>query len=171
MAIVAAVMTSVPAQAQTQGQTQAVTLGDVKFDETIDLAGNKLQLNGAGIRKRLIFNVYAAGLYAQDKFSTPEAFHAQTSPKRMSVVMLRKLKGEDLGKMFARYFEDNMDKAQYSRLLPGILKASGLLYKCKEFQPGQGFTVDWIPGTGTKLSSTCTPDTAVVQEPDSMSRS
>ncbi|MDO5692591.1 MAG: chalcone isomerase family protein [Pseudomonadota bacterium] len=160
LVIAAAMMAAVPAQAQT------LTLGDAKFDETIELAGSKLQLNGAGIRKKLIFNVYAAGLYAQDKFSTTEAFHAQTGPKRMSVVMLRKLKGEELGRSFARDLENNMDKAQFSRLLPGIMQVSNLLYKCAEFQPGQGFTVDWIPGSGTKLASTCTPETAVVKEPE-----
>ena len=40
-----------------------VTVSGVKYDETADVRGTKLQLNGAGVRYKAVFKVYTAGLY------------------------------------------------------------------------------------------------------------
>ena len=38
-----------------------VTVSGVKYDETADVRGTKLQLNGAGVRYKAVFKVYTAG--------------------------------------------------------------------------------------------------------------
>ena len=40
----------------------ATEVSGVKFDNTMDLRGSKLQLNGVGVRYKLVFKVYTAGL-------------------------------------------------------------------------------------------------------------
>ena len=49
-----------------------VTVSGVKFQDTTELRGAKLQLNGAGVRYKAIFKVYAAGLYLPKRGSTPQ---------------------------------------------------------------------------------------------------
>ena len=49
-----------------------VDMAGVKFEDTIDQRGNKLVLNGAGVRYKAIFKVYSAGLYLPKKTSSPE---------------------------------------------------------------------------------------------------
>jgi hypothetical protein len=44
----------------------------VKMEDTIDFRGAKLELNGAGVRYKAVFKVYAAGLYLTKKASTAE---------------------------------------------------------------------------------------------------
>jgi Chalcone isomerase-like len=39
------------------------TVGGIRFEPEVNLSGQKLKLNGAGIRYRAIFKVYVAGLY------------------------------------------------------------------------------------------------------------
>ena len=59
-----------PLHAWAQNQVDA---GGVKFDPRVTVQGQSLQLNGAGVRYKAIFKVYAAGLYLPQKADTPEA--------------------------------------------------------------------------------------------------
>src|SRR3954465_8772434 len=93
-----------------------VTVAGVKYEDSADLRGSKLQLNGAGIRYKGPFKVYAAGLYVPKKSGTPEELLAQPGAKRMSVVMLRDIDASELGKLFVRGVEDNMDRAAMGKL-------------------------------------------------------
>ena len=45
------------------GAQAAVEVADVRFEEQIRLGTNELQLNGAGLRTKVFFKVYAMGLY------------------------------------------------------------------------------------------------------------
>ena len=131
---------------------EPVTLSGVKYEDTLDLRGSKLQLNGAGIRYKAIFKVYTAGLYLPKKAGTPEEVLSMPGAKSMRVVMLRDIDSGELGKLFARGMEDNMEKAQFSKLVPGVMRMSQLFSDIKGLKAGEGFTLDWIPGTGAVVS-------------------
>jgi hypothetical protein len=131
---------------------QTVTVSGVKYDESIDLRGNKLQLNGAGTRYKAVFRVYTAGLYLPKKVGTTEEVLAMPGAKRMAVVMLRDIDSGELGKLFARGMEDNMDRSSFSKLVPGVMRMSQLFSDIKGLKAGEGFTLDWIPGTGAVVS-------------------
>ena len=66
--------------------------GPGKFEDTAELRGARLQLNGAGTRYRGPFKVYAAGLYLSRKAATPEEVLASAGVKRLAVTMLRGLR-------------------------------------------------------------------------------
>src|SRR4051812_28304591 len=85
---------------------EPVTLAGVKYDETSDVRGTRVTLNGAGIRYKVVFKVYAAGLYLPKKASTTEEILAMPGPKRMAVTALRDVDSSELGKLFARGMED-----------------------------------------------------------------
>ena len=129
-----------------------VTVSGVKYDETADLRGAKLQLNGAGIRYKAVFKVYTAGLYLPKKAGTMEEVLAMPGPKRMSITTLREVDSDELGKLFARGMEDNMDRAAFSKLIPGVLRMSELFSKYKKLNEGETFMIDWVPGTGTIIT-------------------
>ena len=61
-----------------------VDVGGVKLEDSTDLRGNKLVLNGAGIRYKAVFKVYAAGLYLGKKAATPEEVLAAPAPNAWS---------------------------------------------------------------------------------------
>ena len=134
------------------GTMAQVTVSGVKYDETMDVRGTKLQLNGAGIRYKAVFKVYTAGLYLPKKGATTEEVLATQGPKRMSITMLREIDSSELGKLFSRGMEDNMDKAAFSKLIPGVLRMSQIFTDHKKLNPGEVFTIDWIPGTGTVIT-------------------
>lgn len=129
-----------------------VNLAGVKYEPSTELQGSKLQLNGAGIRYYGPFKVYAAGLYLGKKASTPEEVLAQPGAKRIAVTMLREIDAGELGKLFTRGVEDNMEKGTFAMLIPGLLRMSQIFAQHKKLQPGQSFTLDWVPGKGTVVS-------------------
>ena len=134
------------------GAMAQVTVSGVRFEDTADLKGAKVQLNGAGVRYKAVFKVYAAGLYLSRKAGTTEDVLAAPGAKRMTITMLRDIDSAELGKLFARGMEDNMDKAAFSRLIPGVLRMSQIFSDNKKLSAGDTFALDWVPGTGTVVT-------------------
>jgi hypothetical protein len=129
-----------------------VEISGVKLEDRVTLAGQPLLLNGAGIRYKAVFKVYTAGLYLGQKAETPEAVLAATGPKRMTITMLRDIDSAELGKLFSRGMEDNMERAAFSKLIPGVLRMSQVFSDHKKLKEGDTFLIDWVPGTGTVLT-------------------
>ena len=129
-----------------------VEVAGVKLDEGVDLAGSKLILNGSGIRYKAVFKVYVAGLYLSRKANTPEAVAAAPGPKRIRITMLRDIDSAELGKLFSRGMQDNLDRSSFSKLIPGVLRMSNIFSEIKKLNTGDTFTVDWVPGSGTVIT-------------------
>jgi len=143
-----------------------VTLAGVKYEEVSDIRGAKLQLNGAGIRYKGPFKVYAAGLYVTKKSNTPEDVFATPGMKRISVTMLRDIDTGELSKLFIRGVEDNMEKAQFSKLIPGLMRMSQIFSEHKKLNTGDNFSLDWVPGTGAVVMLKGVPQGEPFKEPE-----
>lgn len=129
-----------------------IEVGGVKMEDTADVKGSKLVLNGAGVRYKAVFKVYTAGLYLGQKQSTPEEVLAAPGAKRLQVTMLREIDANELGKLFTRGVQDNAPKEQMSKLIPGLMRMSQIFSDQKKLVAGDVFIIDWIPSTGTVLS-------------------
>ena len=131
---------------------QGTTLAGVTYNDAVELQGRPLLLNGAGIRYKTIVKVYTAGLYLESKAQTTAAVNALQGPKRMTITMLREIDSRELGKLFARGMEENIDKASFSKLIPSVLRMSQIFSDNKNMQAGDQFMIDWIPGTGAVIT-------------------
>ena len=127
-------------------------MGGIKIEDALDLQGSKLQLNGAGVRYKAIFKVYAAGLYVGKKVATPEELFAAPGSKRISITLLRDIDSNELGRAFTKGFEDNALKGEMSKLIPGLIKMGQIFSEQKKMLAGENFTIDWIPDTGTIIT-------------------
>lgn len=133
--------------------------------QTVQVGNQHLQRNGAGVRYKAIFKVYSAALYLEKPATSLEAIGQLTGSKRMAVSMLRTINAAELGKLFAHGMEDNMDKQQFSKLIPGVLRMSEVFNRHKELKAGDTFTLDWIPGQGMQISVNGAPEPAQFTEP------
>jgi len=131
---------------------QPVELSGVKFDNPIDVRGTKLELNGAGVRYRVVVKVYAAGLYLTKKASTLEEVLAAPGPKRMAITVLRDVDSAELGKLFTRGVEDNTPRSDLSKLIPGLIRMGQIFSDQKKLLTGENFLIEWVPGTGTVIT-------------------
>lgn len=133
-------------------QSTSTTLADVTYQRQLELQGRSLRLNGVGIRYKTVFQVYTAGLYLESSAQTTAAVTALQGPKRLSLTMLREVKSGELGRLFMRGMEENIDKTSFSKLLPSVARMSQIFSDYKNLQPGDQITMDWIPGTGTVIT-------------------
>ena len=129
-----------------------VDVAGVKLNDTLDLRGSTLQLNGAGVRYKAVFKVYTAGFYVGKKVSTPEEALAAPGPKRVAITMLRDIDANELGKLFTKGVEENSPKSEMVNLIPGLLRMGQMFADQKQLKAGDTFTIDWLPGTGTVIS-------------------
>lgn len=143
-----------------------IDVAGIKLDDSVELRGTALQLNGAGIRYKAIFKVYAAALYTGKKAATPDEVYAQSGNKRISITMLREIDPNELGKLFLRGVEDNSPKGEMSKLVPGLLKTGQIFSSIKKLAPGDNFTIDWVQGAGVVFSVKGVAQLEPVKEPE-----
>jgi len=147
-------------------QASAMEVGGVNFAPQVEINGSKLELNGAGVRYKAIFKVYAAGLYVGRKAGSLEDILKTPGPKRMSITMLRDIDAAELGKLFSRGMEDNMDRAAFIQLIPGIMRMSQIFSDHKKLVAGDSFTLDWLPGQGLSIAVKGKVQGAPFKEPE-----
>lgn len=133
---------------------------------TAQVGGHDLQRHGAGIRYKAIFKVYSAALYLEKPAASLEAIGQLPGPKRIAVSMLRNINATELGTLFAHGMEDNMDKQQFSKLIPGVVRMSEVFNRHKELKAGDRFTLDWLPGKGMVISVNGKPEPTEFTEPE-----
>lgn len=128
------------------------TINGVKVEDSAEVAGTKLQLNGAGTRYKAIFKVYVAGLYLSKKATSLDDVVAAPGPKRVLVTMVRDIDSAELGKLLTRGMEDNMGKAEMSKMIPGLLRMGEMFAAHKKLVAGDTFSLDWVPGHGSVVT-------------------
>src|SRR5499433_297312 len=89
----------------------AMEVAGVKMPDTVTVEGKTLKLNGMGLRKKLMFKVYVAGLYIETPTHAPEAIISSDQVKRIDLHILRNLKASQVTDAIQEGFEKN-SKAQ-----------------------------------------------------------
>lgn len=126
----------------------AADVAGVKFEDKARVESAELALTGAGLRKRLFFQVYAIGLYVQD----PKAdLVAQGGAKRIAIHMLRDVDAATFTEALIDGMRPNHDEAAMKALEPRIAQLNALMAGLKEAKKGMAIALDWVPGTGTRM--------------------
>ena len=120
-----------------------------KFEPTAEVQGVKLQLNGAGTRKRLMFKGYDMALYTTRKVSTPEELLALPGPKKLQFTALRELSGTEIGRLFIKAMGDNSPREQTQKYSVASLRLIEIFSGRPKLMPGDTFAMEFVPGKGT----------------------
>ena len=67
--------------------TQAVELAGVTVPDTYSYAGKNMQLNGAGLRKKMFIKLYVGSLYLTQKSNDAEKIMADDSPMAIRLII------------------------------------------------------------------------------------
>lgn len=124
----------------------------VKFPAEIDLAGQHLVLNGAGARFKMIFKVYALGLYLAKKTSSADEAIAMGGAKRLSLSPLRELPMSEFGRLVTKGIQANASKDDFVKIVPDVARIGQLFAAYSKASPGEWLILDWVPGTGMVAS-------------------
>ena len=132
---------------------RAADVAGVKFADTLELApGTTLVLNGAGIRKRAFFDVYAMGLYLSAKKSAPAEVIGLAGSKRVIILMLRDVDADTFAEALADGVRANHNEAEAKALEPRLQQLIATMVQLKEAKKGMRIELDWTPGAGTRVA-------------------
>ncbi len=127
----------------------ATEVDGVRVDDEATVAAQKLVLNGAGIRTRLLFKVYVAALYLPQKKDNTKDILALPGAKRVTVTMLREVSSDELGQALVTGIRKNATPEETRRFAPQMASMSDIFARIPKLKKGEFFSVDWIPGSGT----------------------
>jgi hypothetical protein len=126
----------------------AAELAGVTMPNTATVAGQTLQLNGMGLRKKLFIKVYVAGLYLAKKSGDANAILAADQPRQL---VMHFLYGVDKGKICEAWMEgldNNRPNAS------DVVKAQfvDLCDMMEDFEKGDRMFFTFDPATGTTVN-------------------
>ena len=128
-----------------------VELAGVKVEDSVTIAGTKLQLNGAGIRYKGPFKVYVGDLYTTQPVKSLDELIAAPGPKRLSMTFVREINSADFGKLLTRGIEDNVSRSEISKIVMGMVKMGEIFAANKNFMPGDVCALEWDPAKGLSI--------------------
>ncbi len=123
----------------------------VDFPDTIDVAGQKLQLNGAGLRKRFVIKVYAGGLYLPEPSKDAASVVAADVPKRVRMVFLRTVTKQQVMDAYREGFEKNSGGPGLKDLLAKLDRIAEAIPA--ELRQGAEMFVTYVPAQGTTVGA------------------
>jgi hypothetical protein len=135
----------------------AKELKGVKMADTIEVDGKKLTLNGMGLRTKVVFKVYVAGLYLEEASSDPAVIIGKDQTRRVDMVMLRDLeKGKITEAIRAGFEKNNADKM--AALKDRLDRFVAVIPDLKE---GQVLALTYVPNKGTTVKASAGSEVTV----------
>ena len=135
----------------------AARIDEFSFDDRVRLAGADLVLNGVGLRSVAWLRGFAAGLYLQQKATTPAGALAQAGPKRLQMKMILDVEAKEFIKAFEVSLNRNNTEAERVELKERVGQFNRSLQQIGVIRKGDVVNLDFIPGQGLILSVNSTP--------------
>ncbi|MDA0247592.1 MAG: chalcone isomerase family protein [Proteobacteria bacterium] len=123
--------------------SHAREVGGVNLPDTATVQGQPLVLNGAGIRTRVVFKVYAAGLYTAQKSQDANAIINATTPRRVQMVMLRDLGADTLNEALQDGLKKNLSAAALAELDAEAKQLGSLMMSIGKANEGETIILDF----------------------------
>ncbi len=130
---------------------QPIELEGVKFEPTAQVGGQTLQLNGAGVRTRVIFKVYVAGLYVPQKSNEADMLLAQKGPRRVAIHMLRNVDADTFATALVDGLKANHSEQQLAAFKAQADALTATLKAIGEAKKGDAIVFEFTPEAGTRI--------------------
>lgn len=133
----------------TGSPARALERAGVEFEESIDIEGARLTLNGLAVRSEQVlfmnFKIYVAGLYLLNKSQDGEAIIASDTPRHLVMHFLhsrvrRKELTDAWKESFARHNYQSEKVDQF------------MAFHSEDLKRGEKIIFTYLPGTGTRVT-------------------
>jgi hypothetical protein len=125
-----------------------VQIEGVRFEREVAVNETRLALNGYGLLRYMVFiKAYVGALYLPQ--ASPERDIFAPIPKQLVLEYFHAIKKEDFAKATRQKILDNISPDQLSELQPSIDRLADMY---RDVQPGDRYTLTYIPGSGTELA-------------------
>ncbi len=130
----------------------AAEVAGIRVDERVKLGSSELQLNGAGVRTRLIFKVYVGALYLPERKSGAAEALALRGAKRVSMTLLRDLTARQLTDALEEGIRANSSEAELAALKERIDALVATMNEIGSAKEKTVITLDFLPESGTRVT-------------------
>jgi hypothetical protein len=130
---------------------QAAELVGVQLEERAQVDGQRLELNGIGLRTRYFFKVYVAGLYLPQKVSSAQTALEGPGPKRIVLVMLRDASAEQFVDSIDAGLDANHTEAELEKIQPQIDELFAKIHAIGEAKKGMRIVLDYSPSAASTM--------------------
>lgn len=120
----------------------------VTMPDQVTIGGRALRLNGMGLRTKLFFQVYVAGLYLETPTHDAARVIASDQVKSVRMAMLRDLSKKQISEAVEEGFRKNAP-AQMPALQQRLTRFLALIPDVKK---GEQLVITYLPGQGTIVS-------------------
>jgi hypothetical protein len=128
----------------------ATEVRGIRFADTAQVGNQSLQLNGAGVRVKVIVDVYAAALYLPKRDANATSAIAQAGAKSVQIVLLRELTGEDFADAMMTGFRKNNSEAEVTRMQARLDQLKATMTSFGTVRKGTSIQLNFVPGAGTR---------------------
>jgi len=128
----------------------AVEIEGVHVPETATVAGQSLQINGAGVRTKFFFDIYVGALYLSHPAHQAKQAIEDAGPKRMSMYFLYGEVGrKKLVDGWVKGFEKNQSKEAMARLRLRLNQFNAMFDDARK---GDVYMFDFLPDGSTTVT-------------------
>ena len=121
----------------------------VNMPDTATFEGKTLKLNGIGLRKKMMFQVYVAALYVENPSNDPGTLVSSEQVKSITLHILRSLDGAQIGEAISDGFWHNSRK-ETGALNDRLQKLIGWFPAVVK---GDEIVLTYVPGKGTSVTA------------------
>ena len=133
------------------GEARAAEVAGIKLDDSTNVAGTPLVLNGAGLRTKLMLKIYVVGLYLPAKTSSADAVITSKEPKRARLVMKRDLSAATVWDAFDEGIQANSSPAELAAIKSELAQIEKLFTDLGEVKENDVIDIDFAPDGGTTV--------------------
>lgn len=126
---------------------RAAEVAGIELEDSIELGGVRLQLNGAGERTLYIVRTYVAALYVAQPSSRPQAILGQPGPRRLSLTMLAALSTDWVVERIVAAMRANTGEESFAPLRPRLARLFEPFVALERLQKGDRVDIDAIDGS------------------------
>lgn len=130
----------------------ALDIAGVKFDDHAKVGAGDTVINGAGLRKKLFFKVYAIAIYLPQKQAAMADVLAARGAKRIAIVTLRDLTAQEFVDALLDALNKNHDDATMNTLKTRLDQFRTTMLSIGNAPEKSVVHLDWLPESGTRLS-------------------
>ncbi|MDX2019997.1 MAG: chalcone isomerase family protein [Deltaproteobacteria bacterium] len=123
----------------------------VRVPDALEVGGERLVLNGLGLREATVFkiNVYVAALYLKEKSDDGEAIAGADQSKLMRLSFLRGVSKADMRKTITEGVKKSSPE-EWTTLQARVQQFFEML---PAFEPGETLTLWYVPGKGVQVKA------------------
>ena len=127
------------------GSAAGAVVNGIKLDDRIAVADRTLVLNGAGVRTKLMIEIYVVSLYLPQRAKDPTGVFAK-GPRRIQLNMLQSAPAEEIIKAIVDTMADNNTPAELAAVRKETDQLVSLIKPFKEVKKGDVITLDFANG-------------------------